>query len=166
MKYFSILSLLMLTACAGGLAPSRSIETPTSDVAELELDNIGGLDSSLRPFERPADLVIVAVDPIVVMPANPAPASDATAVPEVVASDFGTTVASLGDATEGGIWIKTPLVSKRQRGKVSTASGQSIEADLIPIDGPDTAGSRISLQAMLALGLPLTALPELVLAPL
>ena len=37
----------------------------------------------------------------------------------------------------------------------------AITADLIPLEGPATAGSRASLQLMQALGAPLTALPEL-----
>ncbi len=72
---------------------------------------------------------------------------------------LGTTVASLGNAAEPGIWLKTPLVRTEGPGTVSYG-GKSVTARLIPIDGPATAGSRASLQLMQGLGAPLTGLPE------
>ena len=76
---------------------------------------------------------------------------------------LGRTVASLGDVAEPGFWLKTPLVSKKTTGKVEyPETGQSAQVDLIPIDGPDTAGSRMSLAAMRLIGAPLTGLPEVV----
>lgn len=75
---------------------------------------------------------------------------------------LGRTVASLGDAAEPGMWLKTPLVSVRGPGRVSyPATGTSAEVTLIPISGPATAGSRMSLQAMQTLGLSLTDLAEI-----
>ncbi len=76
---------------------------------------------------------------------------------------LGKTIASLGDPTEGGFWLKTPLVDKPVVGHIKiSANGRSVQVDLIPIDGPKTGGSRISLAAIRALGTPLTGLPELV----
>ncbi|WP_418593792.1 hypothetical protein [Ponticoccus sp. (in: a-proteobacteria)] len=73
---------------------------------------------------------------------------------------LGTTVASLGEVAEAGFWLKTPLVTERTRGRVlNPASGKSAQVDLIPIDGPASAGSRISLAAMRLLEAPLTDLP-------
>ncbi|MBE0454671.1 MAG: hypothetical protein IBX58_13435 [Roseovarius sp.] len=73
-----------------------------------------------------------------------------------------TTVASLGDVREAGLWMRTPLVSEPMRGTVrDPATGRSVTLDLIPIEGAPGAGSRLSLAAYQALGLPLTALPEL-----
>lgn len=73
---------------------------------------------------------------------------------------LGTTVASLGEVAEAGFWLKTPLVTERTRGRVlNPASGKSAQVDLIPIDGPASAGSRISLAAMRLLEASLTDLP-------
>ena len=43
---------------------------------------------------------------------------------------------------------------------VDPASGKSVAVTLRPIEGPETAGSRLSLAAMRLLGVPLTALVE------
>jgi hypothetical protein len=75
---------------------------------------------------------------------------------------IGTTIASLGDVTQPGFWLETPLVDQPMKGQVSLpGAADKVALDLIPIDGPDTAGSRISLAAMRLLGVPLTDLPEL-----
>jgi len=72
---------------------------------------------------------------------------------------LGRTVASLGDPAQPGFWLDTPLVSDAQPGRV-TYQGQSAAVILRPIEGPATAGSRLSLPAMRVLGAPLTALVE------
>ncbi|WP_299863245.1 hypothetical protein [uncultured Roseobacter sp.] len=65
---------------------------------------------------------------------------------------LGQTVASLGTPSEPGFWLKTPLVSAQSAGRVrNPATGKSVAVTLIPIDGPATAGSRMSLSAMRAL---------------
>lgn len=74
---------------------------------------------------------------------------------------IGTTVASLGAVTEQGFWLRTPLVKTETQGSVKSAAGASVKVTLIPIDGPPTAGSQISLAAMRALDLGLTDLPTL-----
>ncbi|GAW33995.1 hypothetical protein RA2_01040 [Roseovarius sp. A-2] len=75
--------------------------------------------------------------------------------------DLGLTVASLGTATEPGLWLKTPLVDAPGRGRVTySANGRTVEVALIPLDAPRGAGSRLSLAAFQALGAPLTGLPE------
>ncbi|MEL6465367.1 MAG: hypothetical protein AAFQ58_10405 [Pseudomonadota bacterium] len=81
--------------------------------------------------------------------------------PEVSTGTLGRTVASLGNAAEPGLWLKTPLVSVEQPGRVYFPdTNTTVDVTLIPIDGPETAGSRLSLAAMQALGAPLTGLPE------
>ena len=81
--------------------------------------------------------------------------------PEVSVGTLGRTIASLGNAAEPGLWLKTPLVSEQQPGRVYYAeTNTTVDVTLIPIDGPETAGSRLSLAAMQALGAPLTGLPE------
>ena len=74
---------------------------------------------------------------------------------------LGTTVASLGDATQGGFWIKTPLVRSNGKGRiVNPATGKSVNVDLLPLSGPASAGSQVSLPALTTLGADLTDLPE------
>ncbi|MDQ2091482.1 hypothetical protein [Marimonas arenosa] len=74
---------------------------------------------------------------------------------------LGRTVASLGDPTEPGLWIRTPLVSRPGKGRVVyPVNGKAVQLDLIPIDAPVTAGSRMSLAALRVIEAPLTDLPE------
>ncbi|MEB8385964.1 hypothetical protein OO012_01875 [Rhodobacteraceae bacterium KMM 6894] len=76
--------------------------------------------------------------------------------------DLGLTVASLGAVGEPGFWLKTPLVSAPGKGRVVyPASGKEVQVDLIPIEGPKTAGSRMSLSALRVIDAPLAGLPEL-----
>ena len=84
----------------------------------------------------------------------------AAAKPVAGGGKLGSTVASLGDATEGGFWIKTPLAKAPAKGRVvNPADGKSANVDLQPLSGGG-AGSQLSLAAMQALGLSLTDLPE------
>jgi len=77
--------------------------------------------------------------------------------------ELGRTVASLGDPARPGFWLETPLVSAPAKGRViHPETGVSVAVELLPAEGPATAGSLISLAAMRLLGLPLTALAELI----
>ena len=92
---------------------------------------------------------------------GPEPVAETAPAPEVSIGTLGRTVASLGNAAEPGLWLKTPLVQTEQPGTVYyPATNKSVKVTLIPIEGPVTAGSRLSLQAMQELGAPLTGLPE------
>lgn len=85
----------------------------------------------------------------------------AAAAPSSGGGKLGTTVASLGDATQSGFWIKTPLVSAPGKGRVvNPANGKSANVDLQPLGGGGS-GSQISLAAMQALGVALTDLPAI-----
>lgn len=76
---------------------------------------------------------------------------------------LGRTIASLGDPARPGFWLQTPLVSAPAKGRVvHPETGVSVAVDLLPVEGPATAGSLISLAAMRLLGVPLTGLPELI----
>ena len=75
---------------------------------------------------------------------------------------LGTTLASLGDPTDPGFWLKTPLVSVEAQGHVETLSGKSVQLTLLPLAGEAGAGSQLSLPAMRVLELSLTDLPELI----
>ena len=74
---------------------------------------------------------------------------------------LGETVASLGDPTQQGLFLRTPLVAAETPGRVQAANGRSLAVTLIPIEGPSTAGSQLSIGAMRGLGLGLTDLPKL-----
>ncbi|QJF53139.1 hypothetical protein G3256_06505 [Roseobacter ponti] len=74
---------------------------------------------------------------------------------------LGMTVASLGSPAEPGFWLKTALVQAETPGSVTEPlSGRAVSVMLIPIEGPPTSGSRLSLAAMRVLGVPLTDLIE------
>ncbi|MEM8539067.1 MAG: hypothetical protein AAGF56_14550 [Pseudomonadota bacterium] len=77
-------------------------------------------------------------------------------------TNLGVTVASLGDVSQTGIWLKTPLVSSESKGRVEVVqTGRAVAIDLIPLDGEPGAGSRISLAAMRLLDVDLTSLTEM-----
>ncbi|MDR7125009.1 hypothetical protein [Pseudotabrizicola sp. 4114] len=69
---------------------------------------------------------------------------------------LGKVAVSLGSPAEPGIWLRSSLVSAPGKGRVLTASGQSVAVDLLPGQG----AAQLSLPAYVALGLSLTALPE------
>jgi hypothetical protein len=85
----------------------------------------------------------------------------AVAPPAAASGSIGSTVASLGDPARPGFWMETPLVSSPTRGSVLyRPNGRRLNLDLIPIDGPASGGSRLSLSAMRMLDAPLTGLPR------
>ena len=79
------------------------------------------------------------------------------------------TVAVLGDASRPGLWLQTPLVQARGKGRVRLArkgdGGAWLEVWLLPAPGPISAQSHISAGAMQALGVPLSARVALSVAP-
>ena len=77
--------------------------------------------------------------------------------------NLGKTIASLGDVSQQGFWLKTALVKTQSEGRVVWAdNGNSVNLTLIPKEGEASSGSQISLAAMRALGIPLTALADLI----
>ena len=83
----------------------------------------------------------------------------AARAPASAGAALGSTVVSLGSATEPGLWLKTPLVDAEQPGRVTNpATGKSAAVTLIPLEGPATAGSRMSLPALRLIGASLTDL--------
>ena len=72
------------------------------------------------------------------------------------------TIAGLGDPTRPGRWLETPLVKTEINGRVVTRdTGAQVYVLLIPAPGPQGAGSRLSLEAMQSMLLPLDQLVEL-----
>lgn len=76
------------------------------------------------------------------------------------AGKLGTTVASLGDPAEPGMWLETPLVKVRGPGQV-VYQGRTADVELRPIDGPATSGSRMSLAAFQTLQVSVIDLPTI-----
>lgn len=73
-----------------------------------------------------------------------------------------TTIAGLGDPTTPGRWLQTPLVDREINGRVVVSrTGALAYVTLVPAPGPEGGGSRLSLEAMQALLLPLDELVEL-----
>lgn len=134
-----ILSFLVVSAC--GVPPERNNR---GQVPEIVAENEEG-DVQTRPQARPSDQ----------------PEEVAAPTPEMSIGTLGRTVASLGNAAEPGLWLKTPLVAAERTGRVhNPKTGQSVAVTLIPIEGERTAGSRMSLAAMQAIGASLTDLVE------
>lgn len=75
------------------------------------------------------------------------------------------TVAGLGDPGRDGLWMETPLVSSRRNARLTAPNGRSVVVTLEPIAGDAGQGSRLSIDGMRALGLPLTELVELRVGP-
>lgn len=72
------------------------------------------------------------------------------------------TVAGLGDPARAGMWMETPLVSEQRPARIVVSrTAKAAHVTLIPSGGAPSAGSRLSLEAMRVLGLPLTDLVEL-----
>lgn len=149
---------------AAGRIAGLVTATALCGCAELDLPEWSGLDGLNPSSTAPSD------EPIPVSGAQSADQLDqATAAERAQATSsatggrpLGRTLATLGSASEAGFWLKTPLVDQEEQGVVrSRDTGKSVAVTLIPIDGPPTAGSRLSLSAMRSLGLPLTALAEL-----
>ncbi|MEP5732436.1 MAG: hypothetical protein ABJL67_24060 [Sulfitobacter sp.] len=89
----------------------------------------------------------------------------AAAPAQTSGATLGKTVVSLGSPTEPGLWLKTPLVQSEVQGRVTNpATGKSSLVTLIPLDGPDTAGSRMSLAALRLIEASLTDLTEVEVA--
>lgn len=151
-----ILTLLTFTlaGCGGfGWIP-RSAEAPSG---------IG----SVRPVARPEGLQAVPPPPVGARTAeqfDTTSAEDRAEAAKVASGAevrVGITIASLGDPSRPGFWLETPLVTTLAQGRVRyPKTGKSAQVQLIPIDGPKTAGSRLSLPAMRLIGAPLTELPE------
>jgi len=123
-----------------------------------------GIGSAVAPeeagkvnAETDAAEAALAVAPVDTVRADPPPPPQAGAE---------RTVASLGDPSKQGLWLETPLVTAERKGRIVVAeTGVEATVTLIPLDGPKTGGSRLSLQAMQVLRAPLTELVELDVYP-
>jgi hypothetical protein len=158
----------MIRACI------RSLPLTALALMSFVLSGCAGLENPFLAKQSPDPAETVRAEtarnaPVPVSTAKTAEAFDTTSEAErkiaaekpVVGSFIGRTVISLGAPAEPGFWLKTPLVESQTEGQViDPASGKSVAVTLIPIEGPSTAGSRLSLAAMRLLGVPLTALVD------
>ncbi|MBP0481915.1 hypothetical protein [Sagittula salina] len=147
---------LVLAGCGDtGLFKPRAPETEVQETT----------DGQARPQARPAGAAVKppsgarTAEQFDTTTAEERKAAAAAAKP-VGEQALGDTVASLGDPARPGFWLETPLVTSAQKGRVEY-KGKSSQVDLIPIGGPRTAGSRISLAAMRLIEAPLTDLPTI-----
>lgn len=146
-KPLSICALLAVPACSfnlpGGGAQPGARPAAHSPGADTVRPRARGIADFFRPRARPTD--------------------DGTGGATAVRGEtrLGVTIASLGDPAEGGMWLKTALVDRQRDGRIVWKdNGNSVNVTLVPIEGDATSASRISLDAMRQLGVPLTALPE------
>ncbi len=164
------MTAVLLSGC--GETFSANFGTGLRGAKPAAVDTAAGQsDTGTRPVERPAPSQSVAPKPA--ESAQTAEQFDTTtsaqraeaeeAAPISGERKLGATIGSLGNPAEPGFWLKTPLVSTAAKGRVEYPSnGKSVSVDLIPIDGPKTAGSRVSLAALRVLEAPLAGLPELI----
>lgn len=162
----AIMGLGLLAACTPGTTPVASRPATTGAAAAT-----GTVETSLTPEQVAAATAITrAPAPRPAAKATPAQLDTTSAAqkaaaaraPEVSEARLGTTIASLGNPTEGGFWIKTPLVKARGIGRIfNPATGKSAKVDLIPLDGPASGGSQVSLPALQLIGVSLTDLPTI-----
>ncbi|MBY4893084.1 hypothetical protein KUL25_09940 [Rhodobacteraceae bacterium N5(2021)] len=155
-RAISILAVLALAGCAnGGFGGLFSGDGPGS--------GFGGRNA---PQEAATGEVITAAVTGEAAAEDIAPADSSTRAAAVAAGDIATgdsvrgfTVASLGDATQPGLWIETPLVDRERVVTVVAPNGTTVEVTARPSGGERGSGSRLSLAAFQALGLNLTSLP-------
>ena len=148
------LPLLALAACdiATNAAPQAPARPPAATPTAPTGAALGVTEAALQ---RPASARSVAS-----LDASAAEKAAASR-PAAAGARLGTTIASLGDATKGGFWIRTPLVKETGKGRlVDPSTGKSVNVDLIPLSGPASAGSQVSLPVLTTLGVGLTDLPE------
>lgn len=151
----SILAVLAVAGCAnGGLGGMFSGDGPGS-----------GFGRS-APVEEASTEVITEAVTGEAAAEDIAPADSSTRAAAVAEGDTATgdsvrgfTVASLGDATQPGLWIDTPLVDRERPVTVVAPNGTTVEVTARPSGGEQGSGSRLSLAAFQALGLNLTSLP-------
>ena len=140
-----------------GSAPRAPVALPQSQAETEELVSAAGRSETLPEAPRTVEDFDTTTE------AERAVATAAAAAPsETEERALGTTIATLGDPAEPGLWLATPLVAETGPGRlVYPESGESVLVELRPIGGPATAGSRISLPAIRLLGAPIAGLPEI-----
>jgi hypothetical protein len=169
-------SAALLTGCTtvSGVADRFGLSKKPEAVTTGELQAPADPFIKAEPAVSETVLAPSTVAPVPSAAAQTAEALDTTTAEQRVAASaavqgpsrtLGKTVVSLGSPTEPGLWIKTPLVKAEAQGRVTNPSnGKSSLVTLIPIDGPTTGGSRMSLPALRLIEASLTDLTEVEVA--
>ncbi|MGC1505148.1 MAG: hypothetical protein WA782_13550 [Sulfitobacter sp.] len=168
MKPFVVSTLLvtLLSGCStvGGFlrkAPAPEVvATGETITPAVEVETAVLVPATAAPPPPPAARTVEALDTT-----TPEQRAAAIAPPKTPSKALGKTVVSLGSPTEPGLWVKTPMVKSEAQGRVTNpANGKSSLVTLLPLDGPATAGSRMSLPALRLIGASLTDLTEVEIA--
>ncbi len=167
LRLTGILGVLALAACNNGdSSPTRSARDNAAE-ANAQAAAAAGFPGATAP-RTPGKTV--SASSIGADGAQSAAALDTTtraekaqaAAPTAGGRQLGITIASLGDPSDAGFWMKTPLVKSETNGRlVNPANGKSANVRPIPLGGPASGGSQVSLPALQMLGVSLTDLPEL-----
>ena len=149
MKHLIPLALIALPACETMLVPaSAPVEGPPVTAPAPTLD------PTPPPPPPPEARTVDQFDTT-----TEEDRAEALAAPEPAGErSLGTTVVSLGNPADPGIWLDTPLVSSLTPGRIAW-NGNSVNLELRPSGGAAGSGSEISLAAMRLLEAPLTDLP-------
>jgi len=152
LRLLGALALLALAACTpGGKVPQDGPRSPGAADGNAQAA-AGTVTAAARP--SPAARTASEFDTT-----TRAQKAAAAAPPSTGERRLGTTIASLGDPSQPGFWIKTPLVQSEADGRiVNPANGRSAKVRLIPLAGPASAGSQVSLPALQLIGVSLTDL--------
>jgi len=178
MKHLLILGAiaLFLTGCArlDGMADRFGLKRAAP---QPEAGAVEGADDPFLPAAAPVSDTVLA--PATAAPRPPSAARTAEALDTTTPAQraaaavpsqaggavLGRTIVSLGSPTEPGLWLKTPLVQAEAQGRVTNpATGKSSLVTLIPLAGPPTAGSQMSLSALRVIDAPLAGLTEVEVA--
>jgi hypothetical protein len=160
------------------MTPRSPDAPPSVETEELAASGVQSWSSPASTQEaiRPTPQAAPATAPQTTAAAAPQTTQAPAATPQtsapapVVASAQSfvgqkTTVAGLGDPGRDGLWMETPLVSSRRNARLTAPNGKSVVVTLEPISGSAGQGSRLSIDGMRALGLPLTELVEIRVGP-
>lgn len=143
---------LGLAACGPLGIGRKAPQTPASGAEG------GDLATEFAPAVTVTPLGAAGQNPEALDQTSPAEKSAALAAPAPGGERaLGRQVVALGSPAEPGLWLQTALVTAPAQGRVVGPSGQSLALELRPGSG----AALLSLSAYQALGLPLTALPEL-----
>lgn len=151
----SLILPVLLAACAPGTLTGRP------DVAPAPAATPEAVAAATAITRAPAPRPAARATPAQLDTTTAEQRAAAARPAERAETRLGTTIASLGNPSEAGFWIRTPLVTERAMGRiVNPATGKSAQVELIPLTSGGT-GSQVSLSAMQLLGVPLTDLPRL-----
>lgn len=150
---FAVLSVALSGCAQLGMTPNAA-NTPADGATETP--------AAIKPAPRPSTAARTAEQFDTTSAEDRAAAVAIATAPAPKEALLGKTIASLGNPTDPGFWLETPLVSAPTQGRVQfPGTGKSVAVELRPISGDAGAGSRLSLPAMRLLEAPLTGLPEI-----